>query len=80
METTNIKISTRCHKILQKITEEYGEELENIAEKAIEEYHRKLFLIRANQAFANLRNNPQAWQEELEERSAWDATISDGLE
>ena len=80
METTTIKISTHFHKILQKIAETSGDTLENTVEKAIEDYRRKLFLEKANEAFAALRNNPQAWQEELEERSAWDVTLTDGLE
>lgn len=47
--------------------------------KLIEEYRRKKFLERVNPAFAALRNNPQAWKHEQEERAAWDVTLSDGL-
>ena len=80
METTTIKISSYSYKILQEIADKYGDNLENILEKAIEDYRRKLFLEKANLAFADLRNNPEAWEEELEERSAWDVTLTDGLE
>lgn len=37
------------------------------------------FLVKANQAYVDLRNNPQAWQEELAERDLWDRTIADGV-
>jgi hypothetical protein len=47
---------------------------------ALEEYRRRLFLEEANQAFAELRKDPTAWQEELEERRIWDRTLADGLE
>jgi predicted transcriptional regulator len=80
VETTTIKISSYSYKILQEIADKYGDNLENILEKAIEDYRRKLFLEKANLAFADLRNNPEAWEEELEERSAWDVTLTDGLE
>jgi predicted transcriptional regulator len=80
VETTTIKISSYSYKILQEIADKYGDNLENIVEKAIEDYRRKLFLEKANLAFADLRNNPEAWEEELEERSAWDVTLTDGLE
>ncbi len=80
METTIIKISSYSYKILQEIADKYGDNLENIVEKAIEDYRRKLFLEKANRAFADLRNNPEAWEKELEERSAWDVTLTDGLE
>ncbi|MDP9380337.1 MAG: hypothetical protein M3Q29_09335 [Chloroflexota bacterium] len=43
-------------------------------------YRRQLLLDRANDGFAALRGDPEAWREELEERAAWDVTLSDGLE
>ena len=57
-----------------------GESIQIILEKAIENYQRQLFLEEANQAFAALRNDPEAWQAEMAERSAWDVTLGDGLE
>ncbi len=32
------------------------------------------FLEAANKAYENLRKNPKAWQEELEERELWEQT------
>lgn len=50
----------------------------------IEAYRNKIkhnnFLEAANKAYNNLRNNPKAWQEELEERELWEQTLADGLE
>ena len=37
----------------------------------IESYRRQLFLEDANRAFATLRNDSAAWEEEREEREAW---------
>ena len=31
-------------------------------------------------AYARLKKDKKAWREELKERSAWEATLSDGLE
>ncbi|HGJ64306.1 TPA: hypothetical protein ENS27_02825 [bacterium] len=33
-----------------------------------------------NLAYEALRNDPIAWQKELDERSAWEVTLNDGLE
>ncbi len=33
------------------------------------------FLEKANQAYPTLRNDPEAWQEELAERELWEQTI-----
>jgi len=38
------------------------------------------FLEAANRSYAALRKDTKAWKAELEEREAWDATLSDGLE
>ncbi|MBD2692854.1 hypothetical protein [Anabaena catenula] len=41
---------------------------------------RKQFLLAANKAYAELRNNPELWQDELAERELWEQTLNDGLE
>lgn len=38
------------------------------------------FWDRVNAQYADLRNDPVAWAQELEERALWDATLADGLE
>jgi len=43
----------------------------------LEEKEVEQFLEEAHQAFVNLRNDPQAWQEELEERQLWESTLPD---
>jgi hypothetical protein len=66
--------------MLQELAEQTGSSMQAVLEKAIAEYQRKCFLEGLNADFASLRNNPKAWQEEQEERGAWDRTLGDGLE
>lgn len=80
MATAMVRVSKAAWRTLKDLSERRGETMQEIVDKALEEYRRKLFLEEANRAFAEIRNNPQAWQEELEERKAWDAAIADGLE
>lgn len=40
-------------------------------------YKRKDFLDGLSSDFAERRKRPDEWQEELEERRIWDATLSD---
>ncbi len=64
---------------LEKREEVDGElVLEKLQDK-IREIDRNDFLHKANQAYLALRNNPTAWQEELEERELWEKTIADGV-
>jgi predicted transcriptional regulator len=80
MQSSTVTISSTSHHILQELAARTGESMETILEKAIEQYRRQIFLLQANQAYIALRNNPQEWEAELEERKAWDITLGDGLE
>jgi len=50
-----------------------------ILEREVEAYRRKRFLESANQAYAVLRKDTQAWKDEQTERRAWDVMLDDGL-
>lgn len=80
MQSSTVTIGSRSHQTLKELAAREGETMQTILEKAIEHYHRQRFLEEANQAFAALRNDSQAWQAEMEEREAWDVTLADGLE
>ena len=54
--------------------------MQTIVEEAVEEYRRRRFLEGLDQDFKNLKQDQQAWKEELEERSLWDKTLLDGAE
>ncbi len=77
MQSATVRISTTSHNLLQELAAGSGESMQVILDRAIEQYRRQVFLQEANQAYALLRNNSQAWQAELEEREAWDVTLSD---
>jgi hypothetical protein len=47
---------------------------------ALRDCQAKQFFESVNSAYAALREDPKQWQEELDERTAWDATLSDGLD
>ena len=78
MPTT--RISMNAHKALLELADKKGESMQKIIERAIEAYRRQLFLEESNRAFAALRENTEAWQEEKQERALWDSAIADGLE
>lgn len=80
MRSATVRISPATREKLRSLTSETGESMQAILDEAVEIYRRQHFLKRANAAFAALRNNPNAWQTEQEERSAWDVTLADGLE
>jgi predicted transcriptional regulator len=80
MESLTVRISRSSHAALRALAEESDETMTEVLDKAIEIYRRQRFVAGLNRDFAALRKNEAAWQEELAERTAWDATLSDGLE
>lgn len=50
-----------------------------VLKQASNSYRRRKFIEEANAAFAALRNNPEAWTGEQQERDLWDRTSGDGL-
>lgn len=79
METTTVRITDKTRKTLRRLACETGDSMQDVVRKAVDAYERKLFFERFNAAYAELRADPQAWQEELDERAAWDTTLMDGL-
>ena len=45
-----------------------------------EKKRREELLKKANESFARLRRDRNAWKEELKERALWESTLFDGLE
>ena len=51
---------------------------QQVIDKAVETLRRQIFLDSANAAYASLRQDQSAWEEEQTERTAWDETLADG--
>ncbi|MBI3008650.1 MAG: toxin-antitoxin system protein [Candidatus Omnitrophica bacterium] len=79
MGSTTVRINPTSHIILRRIAKQSGESMQSALTKAVELYRRKNFLQMANEAFASMRKNPKAWQEELKEREDWDMTLLDDI-
>ena len=80
MPGTTVRVSRKTGEVLRKLSKTTGESMQAILDKAVEEYRRKRFLEEANRAFAALKNNSEAWKEEVEERELWNNTLADDLE
>ena len=80
MTTTTIRVSTETRDALHELAHTAGVPMQQVLEQAIETYRRQRLLAEANVAYAALREDAAAWDDLARERSAWDATLSDGLE
>jgi hypothetical protein len=80
MPSTTVRISEKSREALRVLSEESGESMQAILDKAVEEYRRKCFLEAANADYAALLADPEAWAEYKRELELWDATLMDGLD
>jgi predicted transcriptional regulator len=80
MATTMIRVRGDIHALLQRLAEEDGISMQDVLGRALEEYRRARLFELADAAYEALRADPEAWQQELEERAGWDVTLMDGIE
>ena len=80
MASLTVRIERQTHKVLQQLAEKEGVTQTQIIKDAVENYRRRRILEQTNLAYAALRRDTKAWNEELEERAQWEATLEDGLE
>jgi predicted transcriptional regulator len=80
MGSTTVRLDETTRDALRRLAEQTGQPMSAVLEQAIECYRRQHLLDETNAAFAALRQDDAAWQEELDERRAWDATTADDLQ
>jgi hypothetical protein len=72
MPSVTLQISEETWVILRELAEGAGKPVEEVLERAIEEL--------ANEQYAALRADPEAWAEYQKELALWDCTLMDGLD
>jgi predicted transcriptional regulator len=79
-ETTTIRISKAIYAELKCLAKEQNQNMQVIIEQALKQYKKKKFFDDLNTAFAKLKADKDAWEDETIERKIWDNTLTDGLE
>jgi hypothetical protein len=80
MPSVTLQISEETWVILRELAERAGTPVEEVLERAIEKYRRERFFELANEQYAALRADPEAWAEYQKELALWDCTLMDGLD
>lgn len=80
MDTIPVRVKKTLHKDLKNLAEQLHKPMQMVLEEALEAYRRQQFFDELDTKAVALKQDKIAWQEELEERNAWDVTIADGLE
>lgn len=80
MATTTVRIKLETSQTLRDLAASTGRAMQDVLADAVEAYARQLLLDQTNDAYARLRTDPEAWQQEVTEREAWEATLADNIE
>lgn len=80
MSASTVLISEKAHETLRELVQTTGQTMQDILDRAVEDYRRKVFIDAVNAGYDALRANPEAWAEHLAERQTWDTTLADGLD
>ncbi len=79
-QSLTIRVSLAAKSILRDLAKKEGKSMQAVLDRAVVRYQREAFLDEANAAFAKLKADPEAWNEELAERELWNRALADGLD
>ncbi len=75
-----VRVPDDVYTRLQSLAEESGSSLGAVVQCLVEREEERRYWAQFDADFAALRADPDAWAEEMHERSLWDNTLADGLE
>ena len=76
---TAIRVRPETHETLRTLAEREHVSLTQLVERLAQEEWRRVRLQECNEAFARLRQNPEAWASYQAERRDFEGTLGDGL-
>jgi predicted transcriptional regulator len=80
MASRSVRVSQRTHELLLELAAATGKPLQKVLERAVETYRREQLFAELDAAYARLKADPVAWEEELAERAELEGTLADGLD
>jgi hypothetical protein len=78
--SATMRVDCKTLEVIRHLAAQLDKKMNTIVEEAVEQYRRKLFFQKANEDYAKLRRDKNAWAQLKKERKLWDATLQDGLD
>jgi hypothetical protein len=75
-----VRVTARTRDQLRRLSATTGRSAPDLLEEAVDLIEQERMLEAANEAFAALRADPAAWEEEMEERRAWHGVDADRVD
>ena len=80
MPGSTVRISDGSRKILRDLSRKRKSSMQHVLDEALREYQAKVYFDELSAYYRELKADPAAWAEEMEERRLWDATLMDGID
>jgi hypothetical protein len=80
MASETVRVAPATYHRLKELSALRNEPMTATMQAAVDLLYRERFLDECDSAYARLKSNPKAWQAELQERTAWESTLGDGLD
>lgn len=80
MGTVMVRVSEATRDRLKEMASADGESIQAVVDEAVDSYRKARYVEATNAAYAALKADPEARQEELEERRLWETTLMDGID
>jgi hypothetical protein len=77
---SQVRVNENTHELLRALSITEGTSMQDIIDRAVEDYRRKAFLEGLSEDFRVLHEDSEASKEHAEEMTLWDNTARDGLE
>lgn len=77
--STTVRVTPETRARLARLSEARGLSTPDLIEELARRAEDDALLAEANEHYAALHGDPQAWAEHVRERELWDATLLDGL-
>ncbi len=77
---STVRIDAETHRVLRELSASRRVPMTELLAEAVERLRRRYRLLEISASFAALREDPDAWAEELTERELWDQTLADDLD
>ncbi len=79
-QSATVRISEQSHRYLREMAAEYGEPMQAVLDKAVDQHRRQKFWDDLKTAYAAIESDPEALAEYQAELALWDCTLMDGLD
>jgi len=79
-KTITVRIDDETNQVINDMSRTLSKTKKDILKDAVYQYRKIIFFKQVDNEYAELQSNREKWEEELQERNEWDATIGDGID